>query len=145
MIGRDIVQVTCKLCDTPVSVITAIHRGLCRSHAQQERIARRARLDAGMPTLEDVLISTMNESRKVYVKMRPCATCGVMVRKNRSDVARCKPCFLRERFGERKTRDMVAVSMRLPVSIVNALRLQAHTDNVTFTAVVERTLAKLTG
>lgn len=139
-------QATCKLCDTPVSVMTAIHRGLCRSHSQQERIARRARARDGTPTQADLLIVAMNEGRKIYVKMRPCATCGVMVRKNRSEVARCQPCFMKSRFGEqREKREMIAVSMRLSATIVNALRLEAHAENLSFTAYIERTLAKHIG
>ena len=138
-------QATCKLCDTPVSVVTAIHRGLCRSHSQQERIARRERAQSGKPTVEDLLITSMNATRKTYVRKRPCVTCGTLVRENRSPVARCQACFLKERYGAREKREMIAVSLRLPATIVNALRMEAHWENLSFTAVVERTLAKLIG
>ena len=143
MIGRNVVQATCKLCDTPVSVVTAIHRGLCRSHSQQERIARRERAQAGRPTVEDLLMASMNATRKSYVRKRPCVTCGTLVRENRSPVARCQACFMRERYGAREKRDMIAVSLRLPATIVNTLREQAEREGQSFTAIVEKTLAKL--
>jgi hypothetical protein len=40
---------------------------------------------------------------------------------------------------------MIAVSLRLPATIVNALRMEAHWENLSFTAGVERTLAQLIG
>lgn len=112
MIGSNVVQATCKLCDAPVSVVTAIHRGLCRSCSQQERIARLERAKAGRPTVEDLLITAMNATRKTYVRKRPCVTCGTLVRENRSPVARCQACFLKDRYGAREKRDMIAVSLR---------------------------------
>lgn len=142
MTGRNVVQATCKLCDTPVSLVTAIHRGLCRSCSQQERKARREREKQGRPTVEDLLIASMNATRKTYVRKRPCVTCGSLVRRNRSPVARCQACFLKERYGIREKRDMVSVSLRLPATIVNTLREQAEREGQTFTAVVERALAQ---
>ena len=142
MTGRNVVQATCKLCDTPVSLVTAIHRGLCRSCSQQERIARREREKQGRSTVEDLLITSMNATRKTYVRKRPCVTCGTLVRRNRSPVARCQACFLKERYGIREKRDMVSVSLRLPATIVNTLREQAEREGQTFTAVVERALAQ---
>ena len=138
-------QATCKLCDTPVSVTTAIHRGLCRAHSQLERSARLARIEAGKPTSEDLLITRMNEVRKTYVKKRPCATCGTLVRTNRLSVARCKPCFLQERYGTKEKRTLIPLSMRLPAAIVIALREEAGREGRSITAMVEKTLAHLVG
>jgi hypothetical protein len=52
---------------------------------------------------------------------------------------------LKERYGAREKREMIAVSLRLPATIVNTLREQAEREGQSFTAIVEKTLAQLVG
>ena len=132
---------TCRLCATPVSAINAIHQGLCRSHAQLERVARAYRAFVGESTQSDLLIDRMNANRRRTVKLRPCETCGKLIRYNKKPVARCLRCFIAQRYGNEK-RDLVNVSMRLPINLVNALRLQAKSDGRTLVHLVELTLAR---
>jgi len=134
-------EATCKYCDTPVSVVTAVHRGLCRSHSQQERIKRKRRMEAGKPTVEDLLMMSLNNTRKVYVKRRPCVSCGTLVRESKAEVARCQACWIKERYGNRPKREMIGVSLRLPAEMVNTLRERADREGKSFTAIVERILS----
>ena len=132
---------TCKHCDVPVSLQTALLHGLCRSHAQQERKARAQRHLEGRPTQQDLWIKELQKQRKSagYVQFRNCEFCGKQVRSTRSLIARCRDCYMNQRFPVRNE-PTLSIAIRLPVSKVDWLRQHAQEASLKLSPYISKVL-----
>lgn len=139
----------CVTCTKPLSLSSmASGKTRCRRCAQEEGIARRRRIAAGIASEADKAIYEYRKERARAVKtyISKCTVCGVEsnVRSRLNKPRRCRECGLKARWGHdvRLGRgDMANLSLRMNAATLTAARARASADGIGIGAYIERIVA----